>query len=109
MLPAPPDVAAGARLFGAPPDDGRDAVRVLGVIAFDARRAAAIVGIGGEPARVVSLGAPIGAARSSPKCAARSIVVERNGLRREIRCPRPGTPTRSCADTPITAPCCSAR
>ncbi|MBE0629643.1 MAG: general secretion pathway protein GspC, partial [Burkholderia vietnamiensis] len=39
MLPAPPDVTAGARLFGAPPDDGRDAVRVLGVIAFDARRA----------------------------------------------------------------------
>ncbi|HDR9036874.1 TPA: general secretion pathway protein GspC [Burkholderia vietnamiensis] len=88
MLPAPPDVTAGARLFGAPPDDGRDAVRVLGVIAFDARRAAAIVG--GDAARVVSRGAPIGAAATLADVRARSIVVERNGLRREITLPAAG-------------------
>ncbi|SCZ21516.1 MULTISPECIES: general secretion pathway protein GspC [Burkholderia] len=90
MLPAPPDVAAGARLFGAPPDDGRDAVRVLGVIAFDARRAAAIVGVGGDAARVVSRGAPIGATATLADVHARSIVVERNGLRREITLPAAG-------------------
>ncbi|HDR8925588.1 TPA: general secretion pathway protein GspC [Burkholderia vietnamiensis] len=90
MLPAPPDVAAGARLFGAPPDDGRDAVRVLGVIAFDARRAAAIVGVGGNAARVVSRGAPIGATATLADVRARSIVVERNGLRREITLPAAG-------------------
>ncbi|AFJ89177.1 TPA: general secretion pathway protein GspC [Burkholderia vietnamiensis] len=90
MLPAPPDVTAGARLFGAPPDDGRDAVRVLGVIAFDARRAAAIVGVGGDAARVVSRGAPIGATATLADVRARSIVVERNGLRREITLPAAG-------------------
>ncbi|HDR9148034.1 TPA: general secretion pathway protein GspC [Burkholderia vietnamiensis] len=90
MLPAPPDVTAGARLFGAPPDDGRDAVRVLGVIAFDARRAAAIVGVGSDAARVVSRGAMIGATATLADVRARSIVVEHNGLRREIALPAAG-------------------
>ncbi|GBH22980.1 general secretion pathway protein GspC [Burkholderia vietnamiensis] len=90
MLPAPPDVTAGARLFGAPPDDGRDAGRVLGVIAFDARRPAAIVGVGGDAARVVSRGAPIGAAATLADVRARSIGGGRNGLRREITLPAAG-------------------
>ncbi|MDN7902958.1 general secretion pathway protein GspC [Burkholderia diffusa] len=85
--PAPFDVAASAQLFGAKPDDGRDAIQLLGVLAFDARRAAAIVSVGGDASRVVSLGAAIGEAAKLAEVRARSIVVDRNGLRREIALP----------------------
>ncbi|WP_322024133.1 hypothetical protein [Burkholderia sp. BCC1977] len=85
--PAPIDVTAGARLFGAKPDDGRDAIQLLGVLAFDARRAAAIVSVGGDASRVVSLGAAIGEAAKLAEVRARSIVVDRNGLQREIALP----------------------
>lgn len=85
--PAPFDVAASAQLFGAKPDNGRDAIQLLGVLAFDARRAAAIVSIGGDASRVVSLGAAIGEAAKLAEVRARSIVVDRNGLRREIALP----------------------
>ena len=85
--PAPIDVAAGARLFGAKPDDGRDAIQLLGVLAFDAHRAAAIVSVGGDASRVVSLGAAIGEAAKLAEIRARSIVVDRNGLHREIALP----------------------
>ncbi|WP_321789451.1 type II secretion system protein N [Burkholderia pyrrocinia] len=85
--PAPFDVTASAQLFGAKPDNGRDAIRLLGVLAFDARRAAAIVSIGGEASRVVSLGAAIGEAAKLAEVRARSIVVDRNGLQREIALP----------------------
>ncbi|WP_175872230.1 general secretion pathway protein GspC [Burkholderia sp. BCC0397] len=84
---APIDVTAGARLFGAKPDDGRDAIQLLGVLAFDARRAAAIVSVGGDASRVVSLGATIGEAAKLAEVRARSIVVDRNGLQREIALP----------------------
>ncbi|AKM03605.1 general secretion pathway protein GspC [Burkholderia pyrrocinia] len=85
--PAPLDVTASAQLFGAKPDNGRDAIQLLGVLAFDARRAAAIVSIGGEASRVVSLGAAIGEAAKLAEVRARSIVVERNGVQREIGLP----------------------
>lgn len=85
--PAPFDVAASAQLFGAKPDNGRDAIQLLGVLAFDARRAAAIVSIGGDASRVVSLGAAIGEAAKLAEVRARSIVVDRNGIQREIALP----------------------
>ncbi|KAB1590030.1 general secretion pathway protein GspC [Burkholderia cepacia] len=86
-VPAPIDVTASAQLFGAKPDDNRDTVRLLGVLAFDARRAAAIVSVGGEAAHVVSLGAAIGEAAQLAEVRARSIVVDRHGLQREITLP----------------------
>ncbi|WP_431019430.1 type II secretion system protein N [Burkholderia cepacia] len=86
-VPAPIDVTASAQLFGAKPDDNRDTIQLLGVLAFDARRAAAIVSVGGEAARVVSLGAAIGEAAKLAEVRARSIVVDRHGLQREIALP----------------------
>ncbi|KVW15317.1 general secretion pathway protein GspC [Burkholderia cepacia] len=86
-VPAPIDVTASAQLFGAKPDDNRDTIQLLGVLAFDARRAAAIVSVGGEAARVVSLGAAIGEAAQLAEVRARSIVVDRHGLQREIALP----------------------
>ncbi|HDR9481003.1 TPA: general secretion pathway protein GspC [Burkholderia aenigmatica] len=85
--PAPFDVTAGAQLFGAKPDDSRNTIQLLGVLAFDARRAAAIVSIGGEAARVVRIGSAIGEAAKLAEVRARSIVVDRNGLQREIALP----------------------
>ncbi|KWA09149.1 general secretion pathway protein GspC [Burkholderia cepacia] len=86
-VPAPIDVTASAQLFGAKPDDNRDTIQLLGVLAFDARRAAAIVSVGGEAAHVVSLGAAIGEAAQLAEVRARSIVVDRHGLQREIALP----------------------
>lgn len=86
-MPAPIDVTASAQLFGAKPDDNRDTIQLLGVLAFDARRAAAIVSVGGEAARVVSLGAAIGEAAQLAEVRVRSIVVDRHGLQREIALP----------------------
>lgn len=57
------------------------------MLAFDARRAAAIVSVGGDASRVVSLGAAIGEAAKLAEVRARSIVVDRNGLHREIALP----------------------
>ncbi|VWB35256.1 general secretion pathway protein GspC [Burkholderia lata] len=85
--PAPFDVTAGAQLFGAKPDDSRNTIQLLGVLAFDARRAAAIVSVGGEAARVVRIGSAIGEAAKLAEVRARSIVVDRNGLQREIALP----------------------
>ncbi|OXI39654.1 type II secretion system protein N [Burkholderia aenigmatica] len=85
--PAPFDVAASAQLFGAKPDDNRNTIQLLGVLAFDARRAAAIVSVGGEAARVVRIGSAIGEAAKLAEVRARSIVVDRNGLQREIALP----------------------
>jgi len=85
--PAPFDVTAGAQLFGAKPDDSRNTIQLLGVLAFDARRAAAIVSIGGEASRVVRIGSAIGEAAKLAEVRARSIVVDRNGLQREIALP----------------------
>ncbi|MEN8514466.1 type II secretion system protein N [Burkholderia sp. RS02] len=85
--PAPFDVTASAQLFGAKPDNGRDAIQLLGVLAFDARRAAAIVSVGGDASHVVSLGAAIGEAAKLAEVRARSIVVDRNGIQREIALP----------------------
>ncbi|WP_423394118.1 type II secretion system protein N [Burkholderia sp. LMG 21824] len=85
--PAPFDVTAGAQLFGAKPDDNRNTIQLLGVLAFDARRAAAIVSVGGEAARVVRIGSVIGEAAKLAEVRARSIVVDRNGLQREIALP----------------------
>ncbi|MBN3838801.1 general secretion pathway protein GspC [Burkholderia sp. Ac-20349] len=87
--PAPFDVTASAQLFGAKPDDNRNTIQLLGVLAFDARRAAAIVSVsvGGEAARVVRIGSVIGEAAKLAEVRTRSIVVDRNGLQREIALP----------------------
>jgi general secretion pathway protein C len=85
--PAPFDVTASAQLFGAKPDDNRNTIQLHGVLAFDARRAAAIVSVGGEAARVVRIGAAIGDAAKLAEVRARSIVIDRNGLQREIALP----------------------
>lgn len=92
--PAPLDVSAGTTLFGASPDaDAHNTLQLLGILSFDAHHAAAIVSQGGEAARVVRLGGTVGHAAKLAEVRARSIVVESNGLQREIRLPDAQSPS----------------
>ncbi|KDB10726.1 hypothetical protein LIG30_4759 [Burkholderia sp. lig30] len=92
--PAPFDVSAGAQLFGAKPgDDAQQAIQLLGILSFDARHSAAIVSIGGDPARVVRLGGMLGEIGKLAEVRARSIVVDRDGLQREVALPVAQNPT----------------
>ncbi|WP_063899778.1 hypothetical protein [Burkholderia pseudomultivorans] len=68
------------------------AVRLLGILTFDARRAAAIVSIGGDAARVVQLGSAAGDAGRLAEVCASSIVRDRDGLQREIALPAAQNP-----------------
>lgn len=95
--PAPPaaiDASAGATLFGAQPDHGQhDAVQLLGILSFDPHHAAAIVSVGGEAARVVRVNGQIADATTLSEVRAHSIVVERNGVQREIALPAAQSPS----------------
>lgn len=92
--PAPLDVSAGTTLFGASPDaDTHNTIQLLGILSFDAHHAAAIVSLGGDAARVVRLGGALGNAAKLAEVHARSIVVESNGLQREIRLPDAQSPS----------------
>ncbi|WP_114814332.1 general secretion pathway protein GspC [Paraburkholderia kururiensis] len=92
--PAPLDVSAGTTLFGASPDaDTHNTIQLLGILSFDAHHAAAIVSLGGDAARVVRLGGALGNAVKLAEVHARSIVVESNGLQREIRLPDAQSPS----------------
>ena len=88
------DTTGAAKLFGAAPDDGsHDAVQLLGILAFDPHHAAAIVSIGGDAAHVVRLNGAIGNAATLAEVHGRSIVVEHNGVRREIALPAISSPS----------------
>ncbi|MFL9888519.1 general secretion pathway protein GspC [Paraburkholderia agricolaris] len=88
------DATGGAVLFGAAPDQGRrDDVQLLGILAFDPHHAAAIVSVGGEAAHVVRVHGAIGTSATLAEVHGRSIVVEHNGVRREIALPAVDSPS----------------
>jgi len=92
-VPATLDATGGAALFGAAPDQAnRGDVQLLGLLAFDPHHAAAIVSVGGEAARVVRVNGAIGNAATLAEVRSRSIVVEHNGVRREIALPTIDSP-----------------
>ena len=82
------DTTAGGTLFGSQPDPGpRDTVQLLGVLSFDAQHGAAIVSIGGEPARVIRVNGKINDSTTLAEVRAHSIIVKRGSLQREIALP----------------------
>ncbi|CAB3748164.1 general secretion pathway protein GspC [Paraburkholderia solisilvae] len=86
--PAALDTAAGGTLFGSQPDQGpHDAVQLLGILSFDAHHGAAIVSIGGAPARVVRVSGKLNDSTTLAEVRAHSIVVKRGSLQREIALP----------------------
>jgi len=91
---APPlDVKDGATLFGSQPDAGKhDALALIGILSLDPHHAAVIVSAGSDPARVVGLRGKLGDGSVLAAVRAHSIVVERNGLRREITLAAPQNP-----------------
>jgi general secretion pathway protein C len=97
VRPTPPailDASAGATLFGAQPDRGRnDTVQLLGILAFDPGHAAAVVSVGGEPAKVIGLNGAVSDGTTLREVHAHSIVVDRNGIQREIALPQAQDPS----------------
>ncbi|GAB2916123.1 hypothetical protein GCM10027093_63300 [Paraburkholderia jirisanensis] len=88
VLPAPAapiDVQAGATLFGAQPEQRiNNQIQVLGVLAFDAKHAAAVISVGDGPAKVVHVNGAVDNATTLSEVRAHSVVVEHNNVRREI-------------------------
>ncbi|KLU24868.1 general secretion pathway protein GspC [Caballeronia mineralivorans PML1(12)] len=88
------DASAGATLFGAQPDHGKhDAVQLLGILSFDPHHAAAVVSVGDEAAHVVRINGQVADATTLSEVRAHSIVVERNGVQREITLPAVQNPS----------------
>lgn len=91
--PAPLDASAGAKLFGASPETAQNnAIQLLGILSFDPHHAAAIVSVGGDAARVIRVGGTFNNDMTLAEVHSKSIVVERNGLRREISLPAAQNP-----------------
>lgn len=68
-------------------------IHLFGILALS-QGAAAIVSVGGEPARAISLGGPIGQDSKLAEVRARSIVIDRHGVHSEIFLPaNAGGPT----------------
>lgn len=61
-------------------------IKLFGILALS-RGAAAIVGVGDEPPRAISLGGRVGEDSKLAEVRARSIVVDRNGARSEVFLP----------------------
>ena len=88
------DTSAGATLFGSQPDQGpRDTVQLLGVLSFDAHHGAAVVSIGGEPARVIRVNGKLNDSTTLSEVRAHSIIVKRGSLQREISLPAVENPS----------------
>jgi general secretion pathway protein C len=84
---APVSLDEAGTLFGGKLD--RSAVQdihLFGILALQ-QGAAAILSIGGEPAKAVSLGGPIGQDIKLAEVRARSIVIDRHGVRSEVALP----------------------
>lgn len=76
-----------AALFGGQLDKNPvQDIHLFGILALQ-RGAAAIVGVGGEPPRAVSLGAEVAPGAKLAEVRDRSIIVERNGARSEVALP----------------------
>lgn len=84
---APVSVAEAGTLFGGKLEHNvvQD-IHLFGILALQ-QGAAAIVSIGGEPARAISLGGPIGQDATLAEVRARSIVIDRHGVHSEIFLP----------------------
>ncbi|AOI96576.1 MULTISPECIES: type II secretion system protein N [Burkholderia] len=76
-----------AALFGGQLDKNPvQDIHLFGILALN-HGGAAIVGVGGEPPRAVSLGAEVTPGAKLAEVRSRSIIVDRNGARAEIQLP----------------------
>jgi len=83
----PVSLDEAATLFGGKLDKRAvQDVHLFGILALQ-QGAAAIVSIGGEPARAVSLGGPLGQGITLAEVRPRSIVIDRHGVHSEIFLP----------------------
>ncbi|MDR5778017.1 general secretion pathway protein GspC [Caballeronia sp. LZ065] len=89
-----PSVEQAATVFGGRLErQANSDVHLFGILALQGG-AAAIVSYGGEPAKAVSLGGPLTQGVKLSEVRARSIIIERNGVKSEIFLPQnPPGPT----------------
>ncbi len=84
---APISVAEAGTLFGGKLERNvMQDIHLFGILALK-QGAAAIVSIGGDPAKAISLGGPIGPDATLAEVRARSIVVDRHGVHSEVFLP----------------------
>jgi general secretion pathway protein C len=91
---APVSIDQAATLFGGQLQrNANQDVRLFGILALR-EGAAAIVSVGGEPPRAVSLGSTLMQGTKLSEVRARSIIIDRNGARSEVFLPaNAGGPT----------------
>jgi len=84
---APVSVSEAGTLFGGKLEHNvvQD-IHLFGILALQ-QGAAAIVSVGGEPAKAISLGGPVGQDATLAEVRARSIVIDRHGVHSEIFLP----------------------
>ncbi len=84
---APVSVDQAATLFGGQLTRSvNQDVRLFGILALK-QGAAAIVSVGGEPPKAISLGGPLTEGAKLAEVRARSIVIDRNGVHSEVFLP----------------------
>jgi len=83
-----PSVEQAATIFrGQLQRQGNQDVHLFGILALS-HGAAAIVSYGGEPARAISLGGPLAEGVRISEVRARSIIIDRNGVKSEVFLPQ---------------------
>jgi len=84
---APVSLDQAATLFGGKLDhSAAQDIHLFGILALQ-QGAAAIVSVGGEPAKAISLGGPIGRDATLAEVRPRSIVIDRHGVHSEVFLP----------------------
>lgn len=83
-----PSVEQAATIFGGQLQrQANQDVHLFGILALS-HGAAAIVSYGGEPARAISLGGPLAEGVRISEVRARSIIIDRNGVKSEVFLPQ---------------------
>jgi general secretion pathway protein C len=83
-----PSVEQAATIFGGQLQrQVNQDVHLFGILALS-HGAAAIVSYGGEPARAISLGGPLAEGVRISEVRARSIIIDRNGVKSEVFLPQ---------------------
>jgi general secretion pathway protein C len=83
-----PSVEQAATIFGGQlQTQANQDVHLFGILALQ-HGAAAIVSYGGEPARAISLGGPLTQGVKISEVRARSIIIDRNGVKSEVFLPQ---------------------
>ncbi len=98
------ETGAVRTLFGGGQDGGAKDLRLLGIVVDGPDAGAAILSLDGGAARVVRVGGALASGISLVEVRPRVVVVERNGVRQEIRLPSVSTIVAQRSEQPALTP-----